>query len=91
MKDMNDPKKKLLALAAELEDEENESQQEWCTNDAFCDYLSPDQVEMFLQMQELAEQKKKWLRIFDDMQQCIAKGDFDKAYTKFELLCLDLF
>lgn len=61
------------------------------TNEEFCDYLDTDEADMFRQMAELAEQKKKWLSLFEKMQKSIKAREFDKAYTLFEDLAQELF
>lgn len=57
----------------------------------FMDMLSDEERERFQQMPELAEQKRKWLRRFEKMQEAISCRDFDEAYSAFEVLSNDLF
>lgn len=60
------------------------------TEEEFCDYLAPDEVEAFQQLAELADKKKKWLRIFDKMLYCIKTREFEQAREFFELLVQEL-
>ena len=57
----------------------------------FMDMLNDEERERFQQMPELAEQKRKWLRRFEKMQEAISCRDFDEAYSAFEVLSNDLF
>lgn len=87
---MNELEKNLRAYAAE-EEEYNLGTSGTGTNEEFCDYLDTDEADMFRQMAELAEQKKKWLKLFNQMQKNIRAREFDKAYTAFEDLVQELF
>lgn len=57
----------------------------------FMDYLDNEEQERLKQMEELAEKRKKWLRLFEKMQEEIACRNFDEAYETFEILSNDLF
>ena len=57
----------------------------------FMDMLNDEERERFQLMPELAEQKRKWLRRFEKMQEAISCRDFDEAYSAFEVLSNDLF
>lgn len=57
----------------------------------FMDMLNDEERERFQQMPELAEQKRKWLRRYEKMQEAISCRDFDEAYASFEVLANDLF
>ncbi len=57
----------------------------------FMDMLSDEERERFQQMAKLAEQKRKWLRRYEKMQEAISCRDFDEAYSAFEVLSNDLF
>ena len=81
----------MRSYAADMEEEYMPGTSVAGTTEEFCDYLDEDQSEMFQQMQELAEQKKKWLRLFEKMQKSIKAREFDKAYTTFEVLSQELF
>lgn len=81
----------LRNLAAEEKDEQYTEHLTAGTAEEFCDYLDADQAEMFQQMAEAAEQKKKWLRLFEKMQKCIQAREFDEAYTAFEVLSQEIF
>lgn len=56
----------------------------------FFDFLDSEEQERFHEMQELAERKKKWLRLFDRMQAEIASEEFDEALEHFRSLCEDM-
>ena len=56
----------------------------------FMDWLSPEEKEKFHAMEELAEQKRKWLKLFDRMHSEIANGDFSEALETFGLLSLEM-
>ena len=66
---------------------EEQMENEFVSNGAtieFMDWLSPEEREKFQAMQELAEKKRKWLRLFDRMQSEIANGDFSEALETFK-------
>ena len=81
---------KLRNYAAE-EEEFNLGTSTAGTAEEFCDYLDTEEAEMFRQMAELAEKKKKWLKLFEKMQNSIKAREFDVAYTVFEDLVQELF
>lgn len=81
---------KLRNYAAE-EEEYNLGTSTTGTAEEFCDYLDAEQAEMFHQMAEIAEKKKKWLKLFNQMQKSIKTREFDDAYTVFEDLVQELF
>ena len=56
----------------------------------FFDFLDSSEQEKFQSMQELAEKKKKWLRLFEKMQSEIASEEFDEALELFRSLCEDM-
>lgn len=87
---MNELEKNLRNYAAE-EDEYNLGTSTTGTAEEFCDYLDAEQAAMFHQMAEIAEQKKKWLKLFEQMQNSIKAREFDDAYTTFEDLVQELF
>lgn len=87
---MNKLEEKLRNYAAE-EEEYNLGTSVTGTAEEFCDYLDTDEADMFRQMAELAEQKKKWLKLFEKMQNSIKAREFDEAYTTFEDLVQELF
>lgn len=87
---MNKLEEKLRAYAAE-EEEYNLGTSVTGTAEEFCDYLDTDEADMFRQMAELAEQKKKWLKLFEKMQNSIKAREFDEAYTTFAVLTQELF
>ena len=87
---MNKLEEKLRNYAAE-EEEYNLGTSVTGTAEEFCDYLDTDEADMFRQMAELAEQKKKWLKLFEKMQISIKAREFDEAYTTFEDLVQELF
>lgn len=84
--------KKIYEQAlADLRDEQNE--EEVFSNgslEKFFDFLEPAEVEKFHEMEEMAEEKRKWLRQFDKLQAQIAAGDFSEALETFGILSEDM-
>lgn len=88
---MSKLEKEMRNYAADMEEEYTPGTSVAGTSQEFCDYLDEDQAEMFHQMKELAEQKKKWLRLFEKMQKSIQAREFDEAYISFEVLIQEMF
>ncbi len=83
--------KEIEKALADLSEERMES--EIISNGSvveFFDWLSPEEKEKFHEMEELAEKKRKWLRLFDRMQSEIANGDFSEALETFGLLSQEM-
>lgn len=56
----------------------------------FLDFLDASEQDKFLEMEEIAEEKMKWLKKFSKMQSKIAYEDFDAALELFRSLCEDM-
>ena len=78
------------ALADLREEQMNEFEVSNGSVEKFFDFLDPEEQEKFHEMEELAERKKKWLRLFDKMQSQIVSGEFDEALETFGLLSEDM-
>ena len=78
------------ALADLREEQMDEFEVSNGSMERFFDFLDSEEQERFHEMQELAERKKKWLRLFDRMQSQIASGEFDEALETFGLLSQDM-
>ncbi len=77
---------------ADLRDEqmENEFGISNGSMDKFFDFLDPEEQERYHEMEEIAEKKRKWLRVFEKMQSEIASEEFDEALEHFRSLCEDM-
>ncbi len=78
------------ALADLREEQMDEFEVSNGSMERFFDFLDSEEQERFHEMQELAERKKKWLRLFDRMQSQIASEDFSEALETFEILSQDM-
>lgn len=56
----------------------------------FMDWLSPEEQAAFEAMKERAENKKKWLRLYDKMMTYISQREFAAAEEIFETLHMDM-
>lgn len=74
----------------ELQEEEQYSIENGSLTE-FCDWLDQDEQIRLQQMRELAEKKRRWLRLFDKMLSEISSRNFEEAYGIFEELSNDLF
>ena len=86
--------KNLYEKALEdLRDEQNENEVIEISDrsmERFFDFLDASEQERYHEIEELAEQKRKWLKLFDRMQSEIASEDFSEALETFEILSQDM-
>ena len=78
---------------ADLRDEQNENEVIEISDrsmERFFDFLDSSEQERYHEMEELAEKRRKWLRLFDRMQSEIANGDFSEALETFGLLSQEM-
>lgn len=81
--------KEIEKALASLREEQNESEQYGLNNgsiEEFFDFLEPEDRDSFEEIKSTAENKKKWLKIFDKMLTQIAARDFADALETFESL-----
>lgn len=81
---------KFEKALADLRDEQQEEFTESGSVEKFLDFLDAEEQERFHEMEELAEQKRKWLQKFEKMQLQISVGDFPEALETFGLLSQDM-
>lgn len=78
---------------ADLRDEQNENEVIEISDrsmERFFDFLDSSEQERYHEIEELAEKKRKWLRLFEKMQSQIASEDFSEALETFEILSQDM-
>ena len=79
---------------ADLREEQNENGFEVSNSSEslqrFLDFLDASEQDKFLEMEEIAEEKMKWLKKFSKMQSEIASEEFDEALEHFRSLCEDM-
>ena len=83
---------KFEKALADLRDEQQNEEfiSESGSVEKFLDFLDAEEQERFHEMEELAEQKRKWLQKFEKMQLQISAGDFSEALETFGLLSQDM-